>query len=339
MTLSRRSAILTGAALASLAQPAFAQGFDRRAVARRLADVVRREYQDAVAAERLGDAIEARLRKGAYDNAPDEQSLSAVLTEDLRATVSDRHMAVMWNIAEADAELSLDPVFSLRQNYGVQAVRRLGGNIGLIDLNFAPSLTMGEPLLERYAGAMALVRDTRALIVDVRAHIGGEPDTVAYFASYFFDRAPFVINRIRYRNRPTVDFRTTDAPKGGKYGEKRPVFVLVSGDTFSGGEELAYDLQAVGRARIVGKPTGGGANPNAAYDLGQGFTAFVPNGAAQNPFTGTNWEGVGVKPDVDVDPSKSLDAAHRLALQAALALATTADERESINSAIESLPN
>jgi C-terminal processing protease CtpA/Prc len=33
----------------------------------------------------------------------------------------------------------------------------------------------------------------------------------------------------------------------------RPIYALTSANTFSGGEELAYDLQALKRATIVGE--------------------------------------------------------------------------------------
>jgi len=229
---------------------------------------------------------------------------------------------------------AVDAVFAVKVNYGVQAVRRLAGNVGLIELNFFPARKFGEPLLDRYAAAMTLVRDTRALIVDVREHMGGDPATVAYVASYFFERPSFVVNRIRYRPERIEEYATTAAPRGGRYGERRPVFVLTSANTFSGGEELAYDLQATRRARIVGEVTGGGANPNEAFDLGGGFVAYVPNGAAINPITRTNWEGAGVAPDVRVDAAKAQASAQRLALEAALAQATDDAERASIREAL-----
>jgi hypothetical protein len=35
----------------------------------------------------------------------------------------------------------------------------------------------------------------------------------------------------------------------------------------------------------------------------------MPMGRAQNPITGTNWEGVGVKPDIDTPVDAAVDAA------------------------------
>ena len=41
----------------------------------------------------------------------------------------------------------------------------------------------------------------------------------------------------------------------------------------------------------------------------------VPGGRPINPVTKTNWEGVGVEPDVKVSADKALQAAHLMALE------------------------
>ena len=89
---------------------------------------------------------------------------------------------------------------------------------------------------------------------------------------------------------------------------------MTSDYTFSGGEELAYDLQTQERATLVGETTGGGANPGEPMSLGHGFYAFIPTGRAINPVTGKNWEHVGVKPDHPIAAEEALVEAYRLAL-------------------------
>ena len=78
--------------------------------------------------------------------------------------------------------------------------------------------------------------------------------------------------------------------------------MLVGPKTYSAGEEFAYDLQVLKRATIVGEKTRGGANPGGLTDLGSNFFAVIPTGRAENPITRTNWEGVGVLPDVKAVP-------------------------------------
>ena len=337
---TRRDFLGATIALTLTATPAFAQAPSqkRKAMVRELADVVRKHYQNEATAVRLADALLRNLDAGAYDDATIADAVFAErLTGDLRAVIDDRHMTVVSGMTGKDPDITVDPAFAVKLNYGVQAVRRLPGNVGLIEVNFFPALKFGDPLVDRYAAAMALVKDTRALIIDVRGHMGGDPATVAYFVSYFFERPSFVVNRIRYRPERIDEFATTTAPRGGRYGERRPMLVLTSASTFSGGEELAYDLQATRRARIVGEVTGGGANPNEAFDLGDGFVAYVPNGAAINPITRTNWEGVGVVPDVKVEPAKAQAAAQRMVLEAALAQASDDAERASIREALNAM--
>jgi C-terminal processing protease CtpA/Prc len=96
------------------------------------------------------------------------------------------------------------------------------------------------------------------------------------------------------------------------------VYVLVDGDTGSGAEEFAYDLQALQRATLVGETTAGAATPGGYRPLAHGFVAFIPMQIVANTITGTNWEGVGVIPEIKVPASEALPHAHRLALQAIL---------------------
>jgi C-terminal processing protease CtpA/Prc len=121
----------------------------------------------------------------------------------------------------------------------------------------------------------------------------------------------------QYWTSPTVSPRYT-----------KPVYVLTSARTFSGGEECAYDFQTQKRATLVGETTGGGANPGGPVSLGNGFLAFIPTGRAINPLTKTNWEHVGVKPDVAVPAAEALKTAHVALLKGILEKEKDADYRK-----------
>ncbi len=91
------------------------------------------------------------------------------------------------------------------------------------------------------------------------------------------------------------------------------MYVLTSSHTFSAAEELAYDLQQLGRAVVVGERTRGGAHPREGWTVHPHLDASIPIGRAVNPASGTNWEGTGVQPDVSCAPGDALDRAHTLA--------------------------
>jgi len=93
------------------------------------------------------------------------------------------------------------------------------------------------------------------------------------------------------------------------------VYVLVSGDTISAPEAFAYDLQSVRRALVVGEHTAGAAHPAFDYPVGEHFTLTIPTTRYVNAVTGTDWEGVGVVPDIPASNEQALKVAELTALR------------------------
>ena len=163
--------------------------------------------------------------------------------------------------------------------------------------------------------AMTMLAHTDALIVDDRDNHGGDASSLHYLLSYFL-RAPTqltgIVKRTASGNRL---FKAWSSIKvdGPKYIGKS-IFVLTSIHTFSAGEAFAYDMKTLHRATLLGETTGGAANPGQFFSLDDHFSIFVPTGHALNPFTQTNWEGVGVTPDVQIAAADALLAAYDRAL-------------------------
>jgi hypothetical protein len=125
---------------------------------------------------------------------------------------------------------------------------------------------------------------------------GGAVPNFMNLASYFV--APETIfGRLysRQDNSETV-FRTSKV-KGPTYLDK-PVFVLTDSITFSAAEAFAYHLQHEGRVRVVGDTSGGGAHRVRGVNVGEDFTLGLAYTRVINAKTGTDWEGVGVIPDI-----------------------------------------
>jgi C-terminal processing protease CtpA/Prc len=121
---------------------------------------------------------------------------------------------------------------------------------------------------------------------------------------------------------------------GPRYLDKK-VYILTSRHAFSAPESFAYSLQALGRVTVVGEATAGGANPGREFPINEHFAIFIPTGRAVNPVTGTNWEGVGVKPDIAVPSSAALKTAHLAALRALLESSTSERSRANLAGIIE----
>jgi C-terminal processing protease CtpA/Prc len=115
----------------------------------------------------------------------------------------------------------------------------------------------------------------------------------------------------------------------------KPIYVLTSSRTGSAAEEFAYDVQTHELGTLVGATTAGAANPGGFFRLDDHFGAFIATGRAINPVTNTNWEGVGVKPDVAVAPETALREAHVLALQKLIEQAQDDEQRNGLNAALE----
>lgn len=270
-----------------------------------------RGYVFPEVASRLEADLRARVARGEYDTVTDRAAFAEVLTEHLQAISRDKHLRVrVGGPGRAGGAGRAGGPPDPARAFG--RTERLDGDVAYIEI-----LSFGFPrevVRDVTRQTMAAAADAKALILDVRANGGGSPEMVALVSSYLFGGEPVHLNSLYFRPADrTDDFYTDPSVEGAKFGPDKPVFVLTSGRTFSAAEEFTYNLQTRKRATIVGEVTGGGANPGGVVPLPHGMTVFVPTGRAINPITKTNWEGVGVKPDVEVTAETALEFAHRLA--------------------------
>ena len=70
------------------------------------------------------------------------------------------------------------------------------------------------------------------------------------------------------------------------------------------------------------------------FRIDERFEVSIPVSRARNPISRTNWEGVGVEPDVRVAAAEALQTAHVIALEKRLQAATDSAERAAIEEAI-----
>jgi hypothetical protein len=310
--------------------------------------------------ERAGQAataIEARLAAGEYDDL-DEITLTERLTSHLYEICADKHLQVQLGGGPrpgppgpgapgpepgpgqgepADHEARL---LAMRQrgrldNFGIHRVQRLDGNIGYLDIRRVPVPAFAGQAI---TAAMELVAGTYALIMDLRHNGGGSPDGVVFWCSYLFGNPTVHLSDIFHADTgETRQFWSLDYVPGSRYLD-RPVYVLTSGRTFSGGEDFAYTLQPPGRAVVIGETTGGGAHPTRGFPISAAVHIAIPFARSINPVTGTNWQGTGVVPDIAVPQAQARNVAYAKALHHVLSLDVPPPIAEEARDALAALP-
>ena len=295
-----------------------------------MAGMLRTNYVFPDRGAAAADALEASLAAGEYDGLDDE-ALAGQLTSQLYEICHDRHLRVRVRPGGPGRGPGRGgpggrpdgwpppPDWLERHgphSYGIHRVERLDGDVGYLDLHGVADPEDGGRAI---AAAMELVAGTGALIVDLRQNHGGSPDGVVFWLSYLFPGSETHLNDIFDAGTgETKQFWTLAHLPGDRYLD-RPVYVLTSQETFSGGEDFAYSLQAQGRAEVIGESTGGGAHPTEGNPVTPTLVLLLPHARSVNPVTGTNWEGTGVTPDVAVPAAEAFRVAYGKALRHLLA--------------------
>jgi hypothetical protein len=272
-------------------------------------------------AEEMEETIRRSLRRGEYDDAETYDAFAGQLTETMYEIASDRHLHIDYvpdgprlafqDTLTEDEEEELFRSLSAN-NFGFYRVERLPGNIGYLDLR---SFNDAEWAGATAIAAMNFLAYTDAVIIDLRRNGGGSPSMIQLISSYFFEE-PVHLNSFYIRaSDSTKQFWSHSYVEGPRMVDT-DLYILTSPYTFSAAEEFTYNMKNLERATIVGETTGGGAHPVSFIawpDLKMSLS--VPFGRAVNPVTGTNWEGTGIEPHIQVPEAEALDAAHLTALK------------------------
>ncbi|MFH7334090.1 S41 family peptidase [Streptomyces sp. KHY 26] len=280
----------------------------------RIRELVATRYVFPDLGERIATDFGEAASTGRYAGAASPAALAELVSEDLRRLSGDGHLRLIHHsepIPDLTDEAASAAIFERRSRTtmsGIGRLERLDGNIGLLQIE--PALFGAHLVGDDIAAAMQILRNTQGLIIDLRACIGSDPAAVAYFCSYLLPPGTHLNDVYDRTEDRTTQYWTLPHVPGPRYGTDRPVYVLTSRRTFSGGEELAYDLRHTGRAVIVGETTGGGAHPRIGVRLHPHLEASIPTCRSINPVTGTDWEGTGVQPHIPTTAQDALATAH-----------------------------
>ncbi|CAN5877888.1 S41 family peptidase [soil metagenome] len=295
-------------------------------------------------AKKMQESLRERVAKKEYDQITSARTFAETLTKDLQGVSKDKHLRVRYSHEPIPVRQRRREPNALEReeqrremnwmNHGFNKVERLRGNIGYIEFRgfFDPELGA-----ETLAAAMNFISTTDALIIDLRNNGGGSPEMVALVCSYLFGPDPVHLNDLYWREGNRTDEFWTRKEVAGKRYLNKDVYVLTSKRTFSGAEEFTYNLKNLKRATIIGETTGGGAHPCGGFRINEHFNMFVPTGRAISPITKTNWEGTGVKPDIEVPADQALLVARLTALKKSVTTLTNPDFKAGVQEVIGEL--
>lgn len=237
------------------------------------------------------------------------------LNDALLAASNDKHLNVVFDPVRSTAlEESPDPVDSsfmdaqgLRHNQGYVRQEILPGNIRYVRIQlFYWNETLTAPVID---AAAQFLSGGSAVIIDLRGNGGGHVEAVQRLISYLMPaKSVPLMTFYDGRSGESTTTRSTARLPADRITD-RPVYVLVDRGSFSAAEEFAYHIQQFKLGTLVGETTRGGANNNLFVALPAGFVASISYGRAIHPVSKTNWEGVGITPDIEVPGPAALDAA------------------------------
>jgi hypothetical protein len=308
----------------------------------RVTTVLNENYVFPDVAKKMEENVRQKLKAGDYDKITSLVEFTDVLTRDLREASKDLHLGMRY--APEPPPMPSDDLAAraaLRErmrrerqydNFGFKKMEILPGNVGYLDLRgFMGADVAGETAI----AAMNFLANCDALIIDLRQNGGGDPSMIQLITSYFFDE-PVHLNSFYIRKQDGMKQFWTSAYVPGKRLTNADLYVLTSSFTFSAAEEFTYNLKNLKRATIIGEKTGGGAHPVEPHYIDDvHIVAMVPFGRAVNPITGTNWEGAGISPDIQVPADQALETAHLEALKKLLAKTTDDGRKQRIKWEIE----
>jgi tetratricopeptide (TPR) repeat protein len=290
----------------------------KESILQKVDGLIEAKYVLADKAKQYAEEFRKRYSSGAYDAYTDAERFAERVRTDLVAITHDKHTnfrVIKASDVGEKVESHLHHPFRyyrlrMKEHTGFTKLEWIDGRIGYLELRRFNMLSEAREML---SVAMKFLAGADAIIIDIRENGGGMGD---FLSSYFLPH-PTQLTGTYYREGNVSQESWTSRAIEGERMLDVPLFLLTSKNTFSAAEYFAYDMKVRKRATLIGDSTRGGANDTQHFKLDDQFEMYLSVGMGINPVTKTNWEGVGVIPDVLVPVSSALDTAIVLARAAA----------------------
>lgn len=303
---------------------AAAQALDHKAQQEVVAHLEAALQQNYVFPDRI-PAISAELDRRVQANPVEAGRFAESLSQGLVKASEDLHFSVAFDpdevAADRRAKASGETTTEARRdveraaNFGFRDARRLDGGLAYIRFDFFADPQYAQ---DTATGAMRFAEGAKGIIFDLRYNNGGVLEMAQLLMSYLYpagkEQEFFDYNYTEDGKRVERGQWNLAAVPGQRSGDV-PVVVLTGSTSFSAAEWMAFSLQRLGRATVIGEQTAGGAHPVSRVPIDDRFMLQVPIGQIRDPIKGEDFEGVGMTPDLTVPASGALLAAQKFLLQ------------------------
>ena len=250
------------------------------------------------------------LRQDCLSSMQNEEEAAKKITELLQSVYQDKHLNIF---APGQREKMRERRMAKRKGVGkpvanssgIAEVKVLDGNIGYFKIDMFPGTP--ESIAATHE-AMKELKDTSAIIFDIRDHRGGSPQNITEISNFLFEKETHMVTtQSPHRNdgQPNPHFSSPNE-YAASYKDK-PAYLLTSKRSGSAAEHFAMAMKSTGRAILVGDTTGGWGHWGGIVPLKDGFSMFLPSGRTYHPVSQLGWEGFGITPDIMIDEKESLD--------------------------------
>ncbi|SUB78219.1 S41 family peptidase [Porphyromonas macacae] len=207
-----------------------------------------------------------------------------------RTFTIESHRNVKWDIAA-------NSIFDYKT---------LEGKIGLLKINSF----MGNNFQKEFDALYQKIKETDALIIDIRDNMGGNSSNADYIIRHLSE-TPIKMGNWSSRmyiaahgswGYPQEWFmETPDAlkPMNKEDVYTKPIMLLVNAVTFSSAENFCVSFRGIKRGKIIGMPTGGSTGNPININLGCGIYAKICT-KKEWDVDGNKFIGIGIKPDIEV---------------------------------------
>ncbi|WP_448564643.1 S41 family peptidase [Thalassotalea ganghwensis] len=254
-------------------------------------------------------ALEQCIKEDCLANVSDEKSASKAITNMLQAVYPDKHLKVFapgekQKRKKRKSNHESGNGHQQQNTSGLISAKVLADNIGYLKLGSFP----GTPeSIAAIHDAMKAMKDTNAIVFDIQNHRGGSPEDINEITSFLFSEPTHMVTTFSPHMNDGKRTKKISTPNEfATFYKDKPVYLLVSEETYSAGEHFAMSMKATGRGILIGNTTAGYGHWGGIAQLTDGYSLFLPMGGTFHPVNGLGWEGIGITPDIEVSKEESL---------------------------------